>query len=285
MMILFVLPAVADELLIVQSEHGEVYDQTVRLIQNRCAGNSDLFTMGDYTEFDLDRIVREEQPRLILAIGDQAFREARRIRRPAVAYALTLNVDENSLGDNVKGISMHVAPEHYLKLFKKLQLRRIGILYDPRKSGAYLARTRKVFAGAGVELVALTVRSPRDVPAALERLQRSSIDSLWIIPDSSAVAQESVDAYFRFAQKLNLPVISFAKGYLAKGAVAALEGSRNAIAEQSCTIVRKIRNGVPAAELATVDINAATLHTNETVAARLHLKLTGLERLFPPDKE
>jgi len=277
-LILAALPVAAADILIVQSQHRQVYDQAVRLIQNSCGG-SDTLVMSDYAEFDLGRVVREEQPRLVMAIGEQAFREASKLRRTPVVYSMTLNVNENALGDNVNGVSMHVAPELYLKLFKKLQLSRIGVLYDPRHSGAYLVRARTAFAGSGVELVSLAIRSPREVPAALKRL---SIDGLWMIPDSSAIAPESVDAYFRFAQQQNLPVIGFARGYLAKGAVASLEGSHTAIAAQSCAIINKIRKGVPAAEHLILDINSATLSINENVAARLKLKLSGLDQLFPP---
>lgn len=278
------LPAAAAELLIVQSQSRPVYDQAARLVQNRCGSSSETLVMSDYAEFDLGRLVREEQPPLVIAIGEQAFREARRLRRTPVIYALTLNVDENSLGNNITGVSMHVAPDLYLKLFKKLQLQKIGVIYDSRKSGAYLERARRAFAGSGLELVALPVRSPREVAAALERLRGLAVDSLWMIPDSTAVAPENVDSYFRLAQQQNLPVISFAKGYLAKGAVAALEGSRASIAEQSCALMKKLRSGAPS-EGMTVDINTANLHTNAAVADRLQLKLTGLDRIFPTDRE
>jgi len=282
---LAVLPAAAADLLIVQSRHHDVYDQAVRLIQNSCGSSSETLLLSDYAEFDLGRIVREEQPRLVVAIGDQAFQKARKLRRTAVVYALTLDVHEKTLGKNVSGVSMYVSPDNYVKLFKKLQLQRIGILYDPRHSGAWLERARKAAAGSGVELVALPVRSPREVPAALTNLQKLSVNGLWMIPDSSAVAPESVDAYFSFAQRQNLPVFSFARGYLAKGAVAALEGSANSIAAQSCTIITRLRSGAPAKEPATVDISEASLFTNENVADRLQLKLIGLERMFPSRSE
>jgi len=279
------LPAAASDLLIVQSRHHDVYDQAVRLIQNSCGNSSETLLLSDYAEFDLGRIVREERPRLVVAIGEQAFKEARKLHRTAVVYALTLNVDEKSLGSNVSGVSMYVTPDNYVKLFKKLQLKRIGILYDPHHSGAWLERARKAAAGSGVELVPVTVRSPREVSAALKRLQQLSIDGLWMIPDSSAVAPESVDAYFRFAQQQRLPVFSFARGYLDKGAVVALEGSYNSIAAQSCALISRIRSGEATTETTTVDISEASLFTNENVADRLQLKLIGLERLFPSHRE
>jgi putative ABC transport system substrate-binding protein len=280
--LLLALPAyAADLLLLVQSQSRPAYEQAVRLIQNGCAGGAETLVMSDYAEFDLGRIVREEQPRLVIVVGDQALKEARKLRRVPVVFSMALDINEKTLGENVTGVTMNVSPDNYLKLFKKLQLQRIGVLYDPRHSGAYLARARKAAAGSGVELVAIEVRSPREVPAALARLKEHGVSGIWMLPDSTAVSQENVDAYFLFAQKQSLPVISFARGYLAKGALAVLEVSRQMIGEQSCSLVKKLRNGTPASELPVVDVRETTLFTNDNVAAKLEIKLSGLEQLFP----
>ena len=282
---LIALPVTAADLLIIQSQRREVYDQAVRLVQNSCGSSSETMVMGDYAEFDLGRIVREEQPRVVLAIGEQAFREARKLHRTPVVYSHTLNINEESLPDNVVGVSMHVAPANYMKLFKKLQLIRIGVLFDPKNSGSYLERAKDAAAASGIELVPLKVTSPREVPAALAKLKSQGIKGLWMIPDSTAVARESLDSYFLFAQQQNLPVISFAKGYLAKGAVAVLEGSRQSITAQSCAIINKLRSGASTNNLDSVDIRKGTLHLNETIANKLQLQLSGLERIFPVAEE
>ena len=280
-----VLPAAAADLLIIQSQRRDVYDQAVRLVQNSCGSNSETMVSGDYAEFDLGRIVREEQPRVILAIGEQALKESRKLHRTPVVYSHTLNVNEETLPDNVIGISMHVAPANYMKLFKKLQLNRIGVLYDPKNSGAYLQRAKDAAAASGIELVPLKVTSPREVPAALSKLKSHDIKGLWMIPDSTAVARESLDSYFLFAQQQNLPVISFAKGYLAKGAVAVLEGSRQSITSQSCAIINRLRSGASTDNMDSVDIRKGTLHLNETIANKLQLQLFGLERMFSAAEE
>jgi putative ABC transport system substrate-binding protein len=275
------IPASASELLIAQSQHRPAYDQAVRLIENGCASGAETLVMGDYAEFDLGRIVREEQPRVVIAVGDQALKEARKLRRVPVVFTMALDINEKNLGENVTGISMSVSAESYFKLFNKLQLQRIGVLYDPRRSGAYLARARKAAAGFGIELVATEVHSPREVQSALSRLKERGVSGIWMIPDSTAVSPENVDAYFHFAQQQNLPIISFAKGYLAKGALAVLELSRQAIGEQCCSLVKKLRKGTPASELPVVDVSEAALFTNNSVAAKLDIKLSGLDQLFP----
>lgn len=285
LVVLTALPAAAADLLIVQSQRRGVYDQAVRLVQNSCGSNSETMVQGDYAEFDLGRIVREEQPRMVLAIGEQAFKEARKLHRTPVVYSHTLNVNEESLPDNVVGVSMHVAPANYMKLFKKLQLPRIGVLFDPKNSGAYLQRAKEAATASGIELVSLKVTSPREVPAALSRMKSHDIKGLWMIPDSSAVAKESLDSYFLFAQQQNIPVISFAKGYLAKGAVAVLEGSRQVITAQSCAIINRLRSGASTGNLESVDIRKGSLHINESIANKLQLQISGLERMFPVAEE
>jgi len=279
--LLLALPAYAAEMLIVQSQHRPAYDQAVRLIQNGCAKDSETMVMSDYAEFDLGRVVREEQPRLVIVVGDQALKEARKLRRQPVVFTMALDINEKNLGENITGVTLNVSPDNYFKLFKKLQLQRIGVLYDPRHSGAYLARARNAAHESGIELVAIEVRSPREVPAALARLKEHGISGVWMLPDSTAVSAENVDAYFLFAQQQNLPVISFSRGYLAKGALAVLEVSRQMIGEQSCSLVKKLHKGTPAAELPVVDVSETTLFTNENVAAKLDIKLSGMEQLFP----
>lgn len=279
--LLLTTPASSADLLIIQSQRRPAYDQAVRLLQNNCGNDSETLVMSDYAEFDLARIVREEQPRQVIAVGEQALKEARKLRRTPVVYTMALNFDENTLGENITGVTMTASPDNYLKLFRKLQLHRIGILYDPRRSGAYLKRARQAAAAFGVELIVNVVHSPREVPIALEKLKQSSINGIWMLPDSTAVSPENIDAYFLFAQQHNLPIISFARGYLAKGALAVLEVSRVKMAEKSCNLIGKLKSGTAPAELPDVDVSEATLHTNESVAAKLAIKLTDLKQLFP----
>lgn len=273
-LIVTILPASAAELLIVQSRHLPVYDQAVRLLQNNCADTNETLVMSDYAEFDLGRIVREEQPRAVVAVGEQALKQARKLRRTPVVYLLALDVNENALGSNIAGISMHVAPEQYLKLFAKLHRQRVGVVYDRQKSGDYLQRARQAAAATDTDLISVAVRSPREVPAALLKLKDAAVDGLWLIPDSTAVTSEVVDSYFLTAQQQKLPVVSFSRGYLNKGALAAIEASVPAIVAQSCAKIRQLRSNAADTEMTTSDISQGRLYVNDQVADRLQLKLS-----------
>ena len=273
-------PASAVDLLIIQSHRNQQFDQTVRQIQSSCGKKSQTYVMGDYAEFDLGRIVREERPRLIVAVGDKPLKESLKLRSTPVLYTMTLSAGENRLRDSITGVSMHASPKNYLRLFKKLGLQRVGVVYHKGKSGDYIARAEKIAADYGVKLVAAQIKTPQDVAAALTSLGSSGIEAVWMIPDTTAVTAETIDSYFTMAQKANLPLISFSRAYLGKGALAVLEASRTKMAEQLCSSISQLLSGTDPADLPPADIADATLYTNDFIARRLNFTFSGTDKLF-----
>lgn len=277
---LLALPASAAELLIIQSHSNPLFDQTVRQLQNSCAKRNQTYVMSNYAEFDLDRIVREEQPRVVIAIGDKPLKESMKLRNTSVLYAMTLAANEKQLRNSITGVTMHTSPEQYLKLFKKLGLRRPGVIYNKTKSGAYIERAKTISAEYGVELVSLAIDSPDQAENALSTLRKNGIDSIWMIADTTAVTAESLNSYFIHAQRANLPLISFSRAYLEKGALAVLEASRSKMSDQLCKKLSQMLGGTDPSDIPVSDISEARLETNEVVANKLGISLSGLNQLF-----
>jgi putative ABC transport system substrate-binding protein len=280
LVIMSTVPATAADLLIIQSHSNQQYDQTVRLIQNSCGKKNQTYIMGDYAEFDLGRIVREEQPKVVLAVGDRPLKESMRLRNTPVIHAMALSANEKQLRNNITGVTMRTSPEQYMKLFKKLGLRRTGVVYSRTKSGAYIEKAKKISAEYGVELVAASVNSPGESDNALSTLIKSGIDSIWLIPDTTAVAPEMLNSYFIHAQRANIPLISFSRAYLEKGALAALEASRLKMTEQICDKLSLMLGGTEPSDIPLSDISDARLYTNKIVAGKLGISLSGLDQLF-----
>ncbi|MBK5274572.1 MAG: hypothetical protein JJE30_05925 [Desulfuromonadales bacterium] len=93
---------------------------------------------------------------------------------------------------------MIVPPERYIMMFKDLKIRRIGVIHDPAKTGWYLRLVRKAAQEAGIELLIREVTVPRDTLSRISGLT-GKVDALWMIPDTTAVTRETIEAYFRFA--------------------------------------------------------------------------------------
>jgi len=265
-LLLAALPAAAADVLIVQSNHSSALDQMTRIVQNDCSSNHRTLVLSDYADADIARLVREERPSVVVAIGDRALAEARKIRRVPVVYGMTLNTSEEILADNVSGVGMAVSPDSYMKLFSALKLRRIGVIHDRMKTGAYMNRARAAAQRIGIELVILQVRSAKEIPQKLSGLNRKTVDAIWLIPDTTAITPETVDSYFTVAQENDLPVIGFSPAYLSKGALASVELTRQELGKQLCDKIKKSRSDKGSG---TTDPARGKLLFNDSVARRL----------------
>jgi putative ABC transport system substrate-binding protein len=250
-------------------------NQVARLVQNSCGTDHRTLVLTDYAEVDLARIVREERPAAVLALGDNAFSLARRLKRTPTIFSMALNVNEEGLQNSVGGVSMMVTPARFVKLFASLKRQKVGVIYDKKHTGGYVKRARQQAERMGIELVALPVASPREIQASLAELRRRDIDALWLLPDTTVVTAETVDSFFIFAQNNHLPVVAFSAGYLSKGALATLEVTQPDVARQICSRLSKVKadDGLPAG---VVDLENGKLAVNESVAAKLGISLTGL---------
>src|SRR5713226_8297335 len=120
---------------------------------------------------DLDRgrkqlaeIEAKVKPDLIFAVGIWALQVI--VSRPTpipVVYAMVLN-PPSVIGagtKNVTGASMNVPVEQSIRLFKQLgpQVKRIGVIYNPAKTGYLVKRAQTVAREEGLELVTREINS------------------------------------------------------------------------------------------------------------------------------
>jgi len=264
------LPAIAAEVLILQGSTSPALEQVTRLVQNDCANRNRTLVLSDYAEVDVQRMVREERPSVVVAIGDHALSAARKIRSVPVIYAMALGAETERVGRNVTGVSMMVSPSSYLQLFHRMKLNRVGVLYDQKRSGAYLQRAREAAGGSGVELIDMQVSSPREVTDRLKDLFKRGIDAIWMIPDTTAITAENLESYFNFAQRSNLPVIGFSSAYLSKGALASIELTRQDIGKNLCIMINGVKNGE---QSESIDPPSGRVRFNDAVARRLGIRI------------
>lgn len=273
--ILSALPAFAADVLIVQSGRGSAYTEAVRGFQEIHRGSSQTVVLADYAEVDVVRLVKEEQPRLVLAIGDKALEASKKVRQVPVVALMALSQLQRGPVGAVSGVTVVAEPERYLKLCKSMGARRVGVVYDPAKTGWYLQRAQLAARSVGVELVAREVRNPRDTAARLEQL-KGAVDALWMLPDTTTVAAETLEAWFLFSVSQNVPVVTFSEQYLKHGATASLDVDRVDMGRQAGELAATLLHRDGARGPLAHAPRKAQLHTNGSVAQRLGLKLPTL---------
>jgi len=239
---MILLPSLAQayDILVLQSNRAPRYEDVLNGFRAEQNLSSRVIVLADYAEVDVVRIVREDRPRIILALGDTALTAARQINSLPVVAVMSLGINNlKYAAPNLTGISMFVQPERYVSMFKSLKIRRVGVIYSEEKSGWYLRLAQKAASDAGIDLVLREISAPRE---ALEKLSSlaGKVDALWMLPDTTAVTRETSEAYFCFGQQNSVPVISFATNYLGLGAAAILEIDRFAMGQQAFAMTAKL---------------------------------------------
>ena len=259
------LQALAYDVLVLQSLREKGYDEAVRGVRRECRATMRTIVLSDYAEADLTRIMREEHPRMVIAVGDRALDVAETLRGTPVLYMMALNPKPRQ---NVTGVAMLLDPARYFGVFQNLGAKRVGVVYDPSRSGAYLKRAQAAARRSGLDLVAREVRAPKETPAMLESL-RGKVDALWMIPDLTAVSPASTEAYFLFSQGEGVPVVTFADVYLSMGGAVALGIDRFDIGRQLGEMAQSVLEGTPVEELSPQYPRRALTRSNEGVLRRL----------------
>ena len=239
------LPSLAQayDILVLQSRRDVGYEEVLKGFRAVNASKERVIVLSDYAEVDIVRIVREDRPKLILAVGDAALAATRNIRSTPVVAVMSLAIHaRKELQDNLTGICMFVLPERYINMFVAMKARRVGVIHHPAKSGWYLKQARQAAKEAGIELVVREVSTSRETPGQLSTFA-GKVDALWMLPDSTAVTRETVEAYFHFGLKHSLPVVSFSANYLGLGAAAVLEIDRIALGRQANEMITALLNG------------------------------------------
>ena len=269
-LLLVPLPALAYDILVLQSLHEKGYEEAVRGVRRECKASMRTVVLSDYAEADITRITREEHPRLIIAVGDRALELAQNLRTP-VLYMMALNPKPRQ---RVTGVGMLLDPVRYLGVFDALGSKKVGVVYDQARTGAYLKRAQLAARRSGVELVLREVRSPRETPAMLESL-RGKVDAIWMLPDVTAVSPASTEAYFLFSQGERVPVVTFAEAYLSMGGAVALGIDRFDIGRQLGEMAQSVLGGTPIEDIPPQSPRRALTKSNDGVLRKLKVTGTG----------
>lgn len=230
------------KIIVVKSADLKPYQDFLRGLRDDCGCDVQEVKFRD--EEDRNNILGSH-PSAVVAIGTAAFKRVRTIPDLPVIYAMVMPSEVSPpLGPNISGVSIDISPETYLSTMKALfpKAKRIGLIYDPRNTAAFVEDAVKAAHALGVELVTKQLRDPSQILGALSEMQ-SKIDVLWMVPDPTVVAAQIVDYMLRFSFQNNVPIFTFSKKYVEMGAVASLDIDPYDMGAQVASIVIRISAG------------------------------------------
>lgn len=240
--------AFSSEIAVIKSQDLPIYQQALDGFKKIYRGKAKEYDLKGRPDESAEIImaIKKDPPDLILTIGLFAARMAKEnFTQTPVVYCMVYDPVRLSLsGENITGVSLEINPMDILMRIKDFfpASKRIGVLFDPVKSGKAVNQAIIAAHRSGLTIVAEEVTSEKQIPDSLRAIQ-NKIDLLWMIPDSTVVTSESIDFIFLTALENNIPVISFSDEMVRKGAVMAILPDYRSVGEQAGNIAIDILKG------------------------------------------
>ncbi len=214
-----------------------------------------------------------DPPALVLAVGPAAAVGARRqFSDVPVLFVMVPYFQKYELeGPNTTGVALTSDLTLELAALKAVmpQVKRVGVVMDPRYSGRFVEAAAQVALGRGLTLVPLEL----DAPARLDKLlagARAKVDALVLISDKTVGNAAVVERVLQWATDEKVPAVGLAPAQVKRGALVALSPAPVTIGQQAGRIANRIlQEKVDPGALAVAAPEGVELHVNLGAAKRL----------------
>ena len=221
--------SLAADLVILTSSDTSSYQQALDSIRRHLPGQH---SVKEYNlEGRIDRandigaVIRGTHPQLVIAIGLTATLVARaELPDTPILFCMVVHPEEYGLpAANMVGIVNKVAPAAQLQQIATLipKAHSIGLLYDERKTGAFVAEAQRKARLLGMTLIAVPVAHQDAIVGTLRTLL-PKIDLLWIVQDSTVVTEDSLESLLESSLREKVPIFTFSTTLVRRGALGAL---------------------------------------------------------------
>jgi len=148
------------------------------------------------------------------------------------------------IGNNIAGITLNIPVETQFKTYKTLVpgLKSVGVIYDANNSGEIIREAGAVAKKLGVQLVAVSVTSQKEVPEAL-RSMLGKVDAVWMVPDETVVTTDSFKYFLVTTLEKGVPFFAASDIFVEAGALAALTPDYTDVGRQGCQLAIGFTDG------------------------------------------
>jgi putative ABC transport system substrate-binding protein len=191
--------------------------------------------------------VKQGAPKLVVTLGSLATDAAvKEISDVPIVACLVLRADGLKKSPNVTGVGLEFPLEVQFSWLQVLipTAKTVGVIYNPEENQRRIEAAGRIMQTIGLKLVAQEVRSPQDVPAALESLAKRA-DVLWGVADSIAMTPQTAKNVLLFSLRNNIPFIGLSPTWVKAGALYSLEWDYADIGAQAGDMALKVLKGAP----------------------------------------
>lgn len=217
-----------------------------------------------------------QKPALVFAVGSASVRRSLdKLNDVELVATMILNDELLKQRPQTTSILLQHSPLIQLQWHRRLlpQVKRVGILYDPKYNQTWVDAAKIDAAQLGLEIVAIPVFSAKNLSAALRAIGRQA-DSIMSIADQTVYSGKTAKTVLLFSFRNRIPFVGLSEAWVKAGALYALDWDYQDLGRQSGDIALKTLKGEQS-QTAKSQLPANTLYQlNLKTAEQLKLKIS-----------
>jgi putative ABC transport system substrate-binding protein len=268
---------------IIQSQQIAAYNEAVKGFKEECRGKNitikKIYNLkGDIEEGKKTvQDIKANKPNLILAVGVLAATLVKE-QFPEIPIIFCMVVNHyrfNLQGDNITGISVEASVEDQFIILRNLlgEHKNLGVIYDITKTGKIISEAETIAKTIGFNLIKSEVTSEKEVIHVLEDIIKK-IEALWIIPDSTVITKNTLEAIFRIALDHHLPTFCTSEAIVKTGALISISPDYTYTGLQAAKIAQILINNPGTTSMGIKNPEKLRLTLNTQTAESVGINLT-----------
>ena len=226
---------------------------------------------------------------VVVAVGTEAAQWAVEHTTGTVVFCMVANARQNLLAPlsdqdraRVTGVTLNVPAQTQFEALHELlpDAKRVGIIYDPKKSARSVEEARAAAAALGLEVVTREVTGEAALTEATAWIA-GRVDVLWATVDSTVFNSRSAQFVLAEMLKRKIPVMGFSENMVKAGALLAPRVSYAGVGRQTAALLAAVLAGdrpaepVQTPQALDIVVNAHVLKTlNQSVRASVGPKVS-----------
>jgi putative ABC transport system substrate-binding protein len=195
---------------------------------------------------ELSKQVLTINPKVILAVGLRAAKIARmRVNDVPIVFCMAFHPLENGLRTKTStGVHLEPSAADQLKAVTRIipHVKKIGIIFDPNRTGRLVAEFRDAAAELKMEIGAVPVKNQNEALKVLKEMPEKA-QALWLIRDPTVLSRNLFNQALILQQQKRLPVIAYSPQFVRKGAFFSYSASYQRQGKKAAEIVKALLGG------------------------------------------
>lgn len=221
--LLLALPASAARLVVLKGDDAPRLASALASLQSQVAGPVEVVTLPpEATDAELDPRLVAERDTMIVALGPRASDYAMRL--PATVPVVHCLAGADALRAGRVAIASEAPAGEQAAWLAKLvpSARTVALLFDPARNSRRAEALAAGFQAAGYGTLLRPVRSPSELPAALDAVAGSA-DVLVALPDPTVYTREAARGILLFSFRKGIPLVGPNDAWVRMGALYSLD--------------------------------------------------------------